>query len=181
MYADDTQISICASTPEELSIRIGYVCEAISACCQRNRLILNEKKTKYINFNIRRPLTENLIPLSASIKYLGTYIDSNLSWTCHVDHSCKQLIKAYYAILQMKYTLGQPGLLNIDYIIRDNKALFDSLDINHKYGTRHGNLYAIPPHKTASFKDSPYYNCIICYNSLPKYVRDLRCKQYKKC
>ena len=36
---------------------------------------------------------------------------------------------------------------------RDNKVLFDSLDINHNYGTRYGNLYAIPPHKTASFKD----------------------------
>ena len=103
MYADDTAISICASTPEELYIKIGYVCEAMSAWCQRNRLILNEKKTKYINFNFRRPLTENLIPFSASIKYLGTYLDSNLSWTCHVDHVCKQLNKAYYAILQMKY------------------------------------------------------------------------------
>ena len=245
MYADDTAISICASTPEELYIKIGYVCEAMSAWCQRNRLILNEKKTKYINFNFRRPLTENLIPFSTSIKYLGTYLDSNLSWTCHVDHVCKQLNKAYYAILQMKYTLGQPGLLNIYYTLaysyissniilwgkssdinrvfilqkrilrlifnmkhndtcriifkhneiltvpsvyiykcllfaRDNKALFDSLDTNHNYGTRHGNLYAIPPHKTASFKDSSYYNCIICYNSLPKYVRDLPCKQYKK-
>ena len=60
------------------------------------------KKNKYINFNFRRLLTENLIPFSTSIKYLGTYLDSNLSWTCHVDHVCKQLNKAYYAILQMK-------------------------------------------------------------------------------
>ena len=111
MYADDTAISIRASTPEELYIKIGYVCETMSAWCQRNRLILNEKKTKYIDFNFRRPLTENLIPFSTSIKYLGAYLDSNLSWICHVDLVCKQLNKAYYAILQMIYTLGQPGLL----------------------------------------------------------------------
>lgn len=245
MYADDTAISVCASTPEELYLKIGYVCETMSAWCQRNRLILNEKKTKYINFNLRRPLTEDLIPFSASLKYLGTYLDNNLSWICHIDHVCKQLNKAYYAILQMKNTLRQPGLLNIYYALaysyissniimwgkstdfnrvfilqkrilrlifnmkyndtcrnvfkeneiltvpsvyiykcllfaRDNMALFDTLDITHSYNTRHGNLYAIPPHKTSTFKDSPYYNSIIFYNNLPKNVRDLQYRQYKK-
>ena len=29
MFADDTAISICASTPEELYIKIGYVCEVL--------------------------------------------------------------------------------------------------------------------------------------------------------
>ena len=51
-------------------------------------------------------------------------------------------------------------------LARDNKTLFDSLDVNHNYGTRHGNLFAIPPHKTVTFKDFPYYNCIIAYQKM---------------
>ena len=45
MFADDTTITVSALTPEELSLRIMRVCDELEAWCQRNRLILNDKKS----------------------------------------------------------------------------------------------------------------------------------------
>ena len=122
MYADDTTITVSAEDPEELSKNITHVYNELGTWCQRNQLILNEKKTVFINFHIRRELapefwTENNIDASHNAKFLGTWLDSKLSWNIHVDFVCKKLNSAYFAIFQMKNVLDVKGLLNIYYAL----------------------------------------------------------------
>lgn len=122
MFADDTTITVSAQDPEELSKNITHVYNELDTWCQRNQLILNEKKTVFINFHIRRELapeflTENNIDVSQSAKFLGTWLDSKLSWNVHVDFVCKKLNSAYFAIFQMKTVLDVKGLLNIYYAL----------------------------------------------------------------
>ena len=45
MYADDTTISVSASSPDELCSQVKMVLEEMNIWCDRNRLILNKDKT----------------------------------------------------------------------------------------------------------------------------------------
>lgn len=81
-----------------------------------------KKKTVLINFHIRRELTPefltgNNIDVAQNAKFLGTWLDSKLSWNTHIDFVCKKLNSAYFAILQMKTDLDTKGLLNIYYAL----------------------------------------------------------------
>jgi len=58
---------------------------------------MNENKTLVINFSLAKTLTYTLnmilhnqhLTLKQSIKFLGTYSDSNLSRTLHVEKFCR--------------------------------------------------------------------------------------------
>lgn len=120
MFADDLTVTLSAETPEKLQELVNLTLEEVSSWSQRDKLILNNKKTVFINFYLQRPLPHNIqfidnVSLSSNTKLLGTYLDSKLSWDSHIDHVCSQLNKAYFAILQLKTTLDESGLLNIYY------------------------------------------------------------------
>lgn len=122
MFADDTTITVSAQTPEELAEKVTLACNELDTWCQRNQLILNDKKTVYINFHSRKGLTpafliDNNINVSQKVKFLGTWLDNKLSWNDHIDFVCNKLSSAYFAILQMKTVLDTNGLLNIYYAL----------------------------------------------------------------
>lgn len=122
MFADDLTVTLSARTPEELQELVSLTLEEVSAWSQRDKLILNNKKTVFINFYLQKPLPHNMqfiddINLSNSTKLLGTYLDSKLSWDLHIEHVCSQLNKAYFGILQLKSTLDESGLLNTYYAL----------------------------------------------------------------
>lgn len=242
MFADDTTISTTASSVEEIQSQAENIIDILGAWCDSNKLILNAKKTVLMNFHIRRSLPTNVkildVELEDEIKYLGTVLDSRLSWDNHIDTVCKKLNKAYFGILQMKDTLDENGLLNIYYALayshislnimcwgcgreksrvfilqkrivrlifnlrsgescrtifkekklltlpcvyifkclmytKQNLDMFVKISDNHAYHTRHGKLLSIPTHKTTVYKQSPWYNCISLYNSLPNTVREI--------
>lgn len=120
MFADDTSITVSAPTPQELALKVNCVCDELNAWSQRNRLILNNSKTVYLNFYIQKPLppnfgSENKITFSEATKFLGTHLDCRLRWDIHIDFVCAKLNSAFYAILQMKSSLDCEGLLSIYY------------------------------------------------------------------
>ena len=115
MYADDTSITVSANTPEELHKKISTTLEKMVVWCERNKLILNEDKTIYLNFNLRKCLPSNTLSLSSNAKFLGTHINDNFSWETHIDFICKKLNSAYFAILQLKNLLDSEDLMNIYY------------------------------------------------------------------
>ena len=131
MFADDTTITVSAVTLEELHIKINSIIESLSAWCQRNKLILNEKKTVCLNFHLQKTLPENFmindIVLSDSVKSLGIFLDAKLSWCKHIDHVCSQLNKAFFAMLQLKSTLDKEGLINIYYAMAYSHISFNIL------------------------------------------------------
>ena len=92
------------------------------AWCQRKRLILNTQKTVGVNFYNRRPITAiniatgNIsIPLTDNIKYLGTTIDANLSWSTCIDKLCSKLRSSYFAILNLKDSFDEQTVINTYY------------------------------------------------------------------
>lgn len=120
MFADDTTITVSAASPHELETTIKCAISEFDTWCQRNRLILNNKKTKCLHFFIRKDISRDVqledgIEFSDSVVFLGAHLDNRLTWDGQIDNVSKKLNKAYYAILQMKDILDSSGLLNIYY------------------------------------------------------------------
>lgn len=120
MFADDTTVTVIADNQQQLVSIIGCVLDEFSAWCQRNRLILNENKSTAIQYYIRKAspveaCLNKFIQFSDQTKFLGSYIDNRLTWDEQVEHTCKKLSKAHYAIKNMKDSLNESGLLNIYY------------------------------------------------------------------
>lgn len=49
------------------------------------------------------------------VKFLGSYLDPKLSWSCQIDHICKKLNSSYFALLKLKHTVTPATLLQIYY------------------------------------------------------------------
>ena len=111
-----------ANTLEELQALVEKSMEEVSTWAQRDKLILNNSKTMFVNFTVQRPLPNNLIMYdnivsSLSTRLLGTYIDYQLRWDVHIKHVCDKLNKVFFAILRLRNSLDQTGLINTFYAL----------------------------------------------------------------
>lgn len=122
MYADDTTIVVRATDLGELELKIERVRCMMNAWCKKNDLILNGEKTVYMNIFNRKPIPDNFtlrqsINFSEKTKFLGIHIDQHLSFEHHIQHVCSKLNSAFYAILKLKHTLDEGGLLSVYYAL----------------------------------------------------------------
>ena len=114
MYADDTSIAVADSDPERVAQKVQAVCRSFGGWCRANRIVVNENKTVFINFHMRRPLPEHALTgadFEETCTFLGVTIDPRLSFEHHVDSLCKKLNSAYFAILKLKSSLPTDELL----------------------------------------------------------------------
>lgn len=123
MFADDTTICTTAESTEMLESNANRLLALFYNWCSSNKLIINTSKTKYIIFHNRTTELQNISPQLNNIllervpntKFLGLYIDENLSWTTHVDYVVGKLNSAYYVIRNLKSIMDVGYLLNIYY------------------------------------------------------------------
>ena len=98
-FADDTCILFSSSKLKTIESILNYDLKCASIWFRANRLSLNVSKSKLLIFHSKQKKIEyskiyiklnasKLIP-SSVVKYLGLYIDNNLSW----DHNTFQLSK----------------------------------------------------------------------------------------
>ena len=107
LFADDNFIYACGDTIDEVKERLQKCLDSIAYWYKRNRLKINEKKTKIMLIGSKHQLRSmNLedyvllyddkpLELVEAAKYLGLHISSDLSWDLHIQHLCKQM---YYYI-----------------------------------------------------------------------------------
>lgn len=123
LFADDTSVVISARSCGELQVACETLVTQFVNWCHPNRLMLNVDKTVCVYFglknfergNLRIRYVEDIIVPSECTKFLGVYIDRNLSWTTHVDYLCKKLNTIFFAILRVKNVLPVGSLLDIYY------------------------------------------------------------------
>lgn len=96
LYADDTTFLVTGNTLEEITQKTENTLKDARFWFESNKLKMNESKTQVMSFCTRPGGVED------SIKLLGVYVDSRLSWSAHGDHLGRRLPAAVYAILRMK-------------------------------------------------------------------------------
>lgn len=101
LYADDTAIFYAAKSMEEVESVLVSEMNKIEQWLQCNKLTLNASKSKYMLFGTTARInsTQDLhiqvkgtdIKRTSAIKYLGLWLDENLTWSTYIDKLCKNV------------------------------------------------------------------------------------------
>lgn len=90
MYADDISVTVVADDQTALIDKVNTVVDKITSWCERNKLILNEEKTVYLNFNLRKPLLSTPFSLSTNVNFLGNSLNNTFSWETNTGFISKK-------------------------------------------------------------------------------------------
>ncbi|XP_046685907.1 uncharacterized protein LOC124371605 [Homalodisca vitripennis] len=104
MYADDTTLILDNHSPENLCLNAYIAVNMAYQYCDGNDLVVNPSKTSQLGFGRRSGQINSLpeVNLVDQTKFLGVLVDSNLSWTPHIDQLCNRLNSSLYALKQIK-------------------------------------------------------------------------------
>ena len=127
LYADDACTNLInKSIQEQKSIynkELSYVTDWPNA----NKLTLNVKKSNLALFRSTKQTVETLkikikgeqIQEKDYTKYLGTLIDSKLSWNCHIKHANLKISKGIGILTRLRRYLSKGVLRTLFYALRN--------------------------------------------------------------
>ena len=108
LYADDTVLYYACDTADELERAMQQDIDAIHEWLNRNVLTINVGKTCYMTFGRARKLHDFDIKINGvkvervtQYKYLGLYLDDNLSFKPHIEH-VKKMIRPFIPLMWRK-------------------------------------------------------------------------------
>ena len=125
LYADDTNIFIIGSTREEAYQIANHILTTVSSYMTSNRLHINMGKCNYMEFyptsqaksainttlasggthDLKILLNGVEIVRVSQTKFLGVYIDENLTWQAHITYLRKKLRSACGVICRIRHTI----------------------------------------------------------------------------
>lgn len=112
LFADDSAVFFGSNSFNTNEEDLKHDLELISEYFRLNKLTLNLRKTKFVNFGTakktnatRRNISYQMSTIERvdCIKYLGLHIDSRLSWTNHIDHVGARISGAIGAISRLHF------------------------------------------------------------------------------
>ena len=130
-FADDTTLLVShndldvlyTSANEEISNLYSWFCS--------NKLSLNPQKTKFIilkppntridhanhSININNTCLQRVgkDQLEEGCRFLGVYLDENLSWLNHINHISKKISKSLFIMRQVKHILDRKSMKTLYY------------------------------------------------------------------
>lgn len=99
LYADDTTFLNSNLDLTELQMQTVDTLNKASLWFKANGLCLNDSKTQQMTFSLRiDPVSQD----PESIKFLGLYMDSKLSWEPHLKYICTRLSRVIYLLRKLK-------------------------------------------------------------------------------
>ena len=130
LFADDTNIFYQHKDIKVMTETLNYELKKVNLWLQANKLSLNIKKTSIIIFKTRRKRTGNIIVKIndteikhvESTKFLGIYIDSNLTWKVHINYIVNKVAKTTGILYKARHFFFLPST--------ENSILFINLPIS---------------------------------------------------
>ena len=110
LFADDANLFYRHKDIPSLVRNINIELIKVHTWLCANKLSLNIEKSNFvifhppqrkITYNVELKLNDKLLKQEKCIKYLGIFIDSNLSWKAHINHICMK-IKILWDIVKIK-------------------------------------------------------------------------------
>ena len=125
-FADDTYLLYASKKMKTIEVVINTELKLVSNWLKLNRLSLNETKTELIFFRSKRRILDRnvIIKLNGKklrpvnhVKYLGIYIDRNLSWDFHIIELSKKLSRANGILSKLRHNAPREVCLNVYYAL----------------------------------------------------------------
>ena len=143
LFADDTTFQYTGDSMDLLFEKCNSELEKASIWFEANKLTLNVKKTKFMMFsekNAQINLQDLHLKIGGKIveqvgsnsnekyfKFVGHVLDDKFSWVGHVEHVCKKLASANYAINATKNLLPPKVRKTLYYSLFDSHLNFGNL------------------------------------------------------
>ena len=132
MYADDTNVIYSSKDIENLEKLVNSELININQWLICNKLMLNVLKTKFMVFsyynastyNISLSLNQKEIERVEVIKFLGVFLDNNLTWKHHINEKAKQISKTVGNMSKLKNILPQRVLKTIYISLMESQLLY---------------------------------------------------------
>ena len=123
LFADDTFLALSDDNIENLQASVNLELEKFDDWMRWNRLSLNCKKTSFMLFVNQKP---NSNPFSVKIgtssiqhsdraKYLGVWLDEQLSWSPHISHLECKLSKCAAVLFKIRHYVNEEALKSLYY------------------------------------------------------------------
>lgn len=113
IYADDTTLFASSRNTQELNTIINNAQLEARNWFSTNKLLCNSDKTQ----NTFLSLTTNQ---TGSVKLLGMWIDTKLSWSVHIDSICKRISRVSFLLWKLR------DLISMEYLKTCYYGLFQS-------------------------------------------------------
>ena len=126
IFADDTSVFYSHSDPNHLQYVMNNELHNFDLWLKSNKLSVNVEKTKYvifktskkkINHNFLLHYENEILHQVNSIKFLGVYIDQNLTWKDHINHVSKKISKSIGIIHKSRFYLSSKTKLSLYYTL----------------------------------------------------------------
>ena len=134
LFADDTTIYLSSDKIETMYQIMNDELLNLTDWFKANKLSLNVSKTNYVLFNRRKSKYEGKIMIGGEIiervncfKFLGIFIDEELSWHKHIDQCRKKIASGVYALNMAKNYLYSSHLCQLYYTLVNPHLLYGNL------------------------------------------------------
>ena len=126
LFADDANLFFQHKDINMLESLINSELEKVFNWLCANKLSLNIDKSNFVIFRpIQRKLPKQvmlsinnqMLIQETSIRYLGVYIDYNISWKTHITNISKKIKRSIGILSKLRYFLSTKTLLNLYYAL----------------------------------------------------------------
>ncbi|HMK58436.1 MAG TPA: reverse transcriptase family protein [Nitrososphaeraceae archaeon] len=125
LFADDTNLFFSCNNYDDLMCTINTELEKLAVYFCANKLSLNVQKSNYILFRSKSKLhsfpnfdvkmQNNSLKRVQNVKFLGVFIDEELSWKYHISQISQKISKSLGVLNQVRYVLSRDLLLTLYY------------------------------------------------------------------
>ena len=112
-YADDTTLYLSGSSFEEVISNVNRDLYNLTDWMKANKLAISASKTQVIVFSKnslhRTPnfpkvkIVEDILGYQDTVRLLGIFLDSGLTWKAHIDNVSLKISRSLYALNRMKH------------------------------------------------------------------------------
>jgi hypothetical protein len=114
LIADDTSILVTSTDYIELYQKLHSNLHHILKWFETNQLVLNTDKAYVVKFTSSKALTcplniihvDQTLPVAETIKFFSLYLDSHLSWKCHINMLLKKMNSVFFMMRKLSYLLN---------------------------------------------------------------------------
>ena len=123
LFADDTNLFYTGENPEKIVEKVNSEISKIVQWLECNKLSINVKKTHYMIFCTKGKSIQNL-PIKLKnenlervyyTKFLGIFIDANLTWKYQIDNTAKKVSKCIGILCKARKLLNVSTLISLYY------------------------------------------------------------------
>lgn len=129
IFADDTTIFASSANLSDLECLVNSELRKVSKWCIANRLSINLKKTNFMIIKSpKKTMTKKVdikllnkensyisIEKKDHVKFLGVFIDDNLSWKYHISSLCSRLSRNAGIFLKLRHFVSLSQMKSIYY------------------------------------------------------------------